>query len=59
MTAALHGPTVILACVSIAGALVIAGLMWAKDRDERRAAEFDGIEEWEQLKRDLGPRSLP
>lgn len=58
MTAALHGPTVILLVLSIAGAIVLLVLTWEKDREERRR-EFDGVDEWEQVKRDLGPRSLP
>lgn len=58
MIAALHGPIVIVAVLSIAGALVIAHLIHEMDRDERQRGEFDGVDEWEQTKRELGrPRS--
>jgi hypothetical protein len=57
--AAVNGPTVILIVFSIAGSLVLAFLTWEKDQQERHRREFDGIDEWEQVKRDLGPRSLP
>lgn len=51
----MNGPTVILICGCIAGFLVIAHLLYEKDRDERRG-DFDGVDEWEQLQRDLAPR---
>lgn len=56
--AEVNGPTVILIVFGIAGSLVLAFLTWEKDREERRR-EFGGVDEWEQVKRDLGPRSLP
>lgn len=55
----MHGPTVILIVFSIAGALVFAYLLWEKDREERWERDFGGVDEWERLKQDLGPRSVP
>lgn len=53
---AMHGPTVMLFVFSIAGAIVVAFLMWEKDRDEReRDRDLRGVDEWERTKAELAP----
>lgn len=61
----MNGPTVIGAVVTITALLVAAYLIgeaelddllarWRAERDDR-----ESLAEWERLKRDLGPRSIP
>lgn len=60
MIGALHGPTVMLFVFSIAGAIVLAFLIWEQDREEReRDRALDGIEEWERTKAELARRKRP
>ena len=57
----MNGPTVLLAVAVVVGPLVLAFLV-VEARSERWRAERDDREslaEWERLKRDLGPRSIP
>lgn len=59
----LHGPTVILTVLAIAGAIVFAFIAWEKDHEDRqRRRDLDGVDEWERTKSELPPRfprSLP
>lgn len=52
----MKGPAVILIVLAIAGLIVLAFEIAERARERR---EFDGIDEWEQTKRDLAPRSIP
>lgn len=56
----MNGPTVVGAVLAISAAIVLMHLVWEHDREEReRRRDLDGVDEWERVKRDLGPRSLP
>lgn len=53
----MKGPAVMLIVLAVAGLLVLAHELAERQRERER--EFDGIDEWEQVKRDLAPRSIP
>lgn len=53
----MNGPLVLVCVAAITGFLVIAHLIYERDRDERR--DLESVEAWEQMKRDLAPRSIP
>ena len=52
----MNGPTVIGLVVVIVCLGVAAFEIWDRGRERR---EFDSVNEWERLKRDLAPRSIP
>ena len=52
----MNGPVVIGLVVTIACLAVAAFEVWDRARERR---EFASVNEWERLKRDLAPRSIP